>query len=74
MFAANLVEHFTGWAGAAMCYVVQSLPDTVFRIRTLSDIEKMLVGFGVLHDNGSFPFHREHNRALTLAQLLHEIS
>jgi hypothetical protein len=51
MFAANLVEYFTRWAGAFMCNVVQTLTGALFRIRLGGNVEQALVCLCVLHDS-----------------------
>ena len=45
----NLAEYFTRRACAAMRYVVQTLTDALFRIRSGGNVEQALVGFGSVH-------------------------
>src|SRR5882762_3429060 len=45
-------------------HVIESLADSLFRIRASGDVEQALVRFGVLHDGRSLPLDGEHYRAL----------
>src|ERR1700730_18762928 len=74
MFATNVVKYLFGGSGASVGNVIKPLSDSPFRIRASGDIEQTLIGFGVLYDGSSFPFHGEHYRALAFLQLLHEVA
>jgi hypothetical protein len=73
MFAANLVEYFTRWPRSSMCYIIQTLPNSLFQIGMGGNIEQPLVCCGILDDRGCLSFHGKHDRALGLLELLYKV-
>jgi hypothetical protein len=49
IFAPNLVEYDSRRAGASRGYIVQTLADAFFRIRSGAKVEQALVSFGSVH-------------------------
>ena len=65
----KLVKKLSGWSCTAVCYVVEPLANTFLSIGARDNVEQTLIGFGVLHDGGSFTINREHYRGLVRAVL-----
>src|SRR5271155_2579328 len=74
MLGFELVEEFPYRPGSSFPGVFESLADSFSGISARSEVKQALIGFGVLHDRSRLAFHREHNRALALLQLLHEFA
>jgi hypothetical protein len=72
MFAANLVEDFARRAGVSVRDIIQTLADAFFRICAGGNVEQPLVVFGVPHDGGRLPLHREHHGPLVLLELFYK--
>src|SRR5690349_18044409 len=52
----------------------QPLPDPFFGVRAGRDVQKALLGFGILYNSGCLSLHCQDKRALALPQMLHEIA
>jgi hypothetical protein len=70
----KFVEDFARGAGPAVSDVVKPLPDSLVHIGAGYDVEKALVGGGILKDRFRLPLHGEQDGALVLLQLLHELA
>ena len=54
MGAAKLVEQGTCWTGAGVLHVLQALANAFAGVCFGREVEKVLVGLGILHDGGGF--------------------
>jgi hypothetical protein len=70
----KLVEDFARGAGPAMSDVVKTLPDGLVHVGAGYDVEKPLVGCGILEDRFRLSLHGEQDGALILFELLHELT
>src|SRR5260370_689554 len=64
IFRADFVENLACRAGAAVRYILKSLPDALGRAGLGREIKKPLIGLSVLHHGGSLSVHRQNQRAL----------
>jgi hypothetical protein len=69
----ELIEELTRRAHTPRRNILNALPNSFVNISLSGDVEKMLIGVGVLND-GCLPFDREHHRAFGFLELLHEVA
>src|SRR5258708_16269512 len=74
MDAAEQFKGFARWTDAALLYVLKPLPDSLSRVGLRRDVEKALIGFGILHDRFRFAIDGENQRPLGFLEALHEFS
>src|ERR1700683_147114 len=74
MFAADLVKYFFRSASPPEGHATKPLTDASLCPDTGRNIEQALIGFGILDNSRSFPFHRQNHGALTLLELFHEVA
>jgi hypothetical protein len=70
----ELVEKLPRGPTLSFFRTLKALPDAFLGVGMRSNIEQSLIGFGVLHDGGSFPLHCEYHGALAFFKLLYEIA
>ena len=74
MLASNGVECLTRRTGPLMGHIIQALTNRFFCIGACSDIEKSLVSFGVLNNSRRPAVDGEHQGALALFELFHQVA
>lgn len=70
MLRADVVEHIAGQPGATVLHVVDPLPDGFEDIGARGDIEKALIGFGVLDDGFGLAFDGQYHWVPALFEVL----
>lgn len=70
----KLAEELSRWASFPFFRVLQTLADAFVRVGAGGNVEKVLIGFGILHDGGCFSLHGKHHGALALFQMFHEVA
>jgi hypothetical protein len=70
----KFVEHFARGAGPALSDIVEALPYGLMGVGAGHDVEKALVGCGIVEDRFRFAVHGEHDGALVLFELPHELT
>jgi hypothetical protein len=71
---ANFVENLMRRTGAAVCHIVQALPDGLVQVGAGYYVEQALVRFRILDHRFSLAFDGEDNRAFVLFELFHELA
>src|SRR5271166_3690993 len=74
MFGFELVEKLFRRSYLFLFRILEALPDAFLGIGAGSNVEQMLVGFGILNNSRGLALHGEHHRALAFLQLFHEIA
>jgi hypothetical protein len=70
IFGTDFVENLTCRASPAAGDILKSLPDALGRAGLGREIEKPLIGFGVLHHRTAFPLARQNERAPGFGKML----
>src|SRR5215831_16938795 len=73
ILSAYLVECLTCRAGAVAGDIVKPLTNALGSAGFGREVEKPLIGFGVLHDGGSLSVHRQNQRPLGLFEMAQEL-
>src|ERR1700736_5434046 len=74
MLGFETVEELPRRPGLSFFRVLNPLPNSLARVSASGNIKQALICLRVLDDSGSFALHCEHNGALTLFELFHEVA
>src|SRR5690348_16801589 len=74
MRSFKLCEKLSRRPSLSLLRVLKALSDTFLGVGMGGNIEKVLIGFGVLHNSGCFPLHCQNDGTLAFLELLHEIT
>src|SRR5580698_7222238 len=67
-------EEFLDVAALAPLCLAEALADARGGVGAGGDVEESLIRLGVLNHGGRLAFHREHNGAFALLELLHKVA
>ena len=73
MAAPEYFQCFARGTHTALLHVFQALADAFLFIRLRGDIQKSLIGFGILHDGFGLSADGENERFFRLLEMLHEL-
>ena len=74
MLGFEAVEELSRRAGLSFVRVIQTLPNSLARVSARSNVEQALICLRVLDDGRGPALHGEHDGALTLLELFHEVA
>lgn len=74
MSPSNLVKDFSGRPGTSADEIIKPLANGFVCVGAGGNVQKSLVGLGILHNCRGLSFYSEDDRPLAPPELLHEIA
>ena len=74
MLKPEFIEYRIRGPGSTLAHIFEALSDGLMHIRAGCDVEKSLVGCGILQLRFRFPSYREHDGTLGLLELVHQVT